>query len=237
MDRLLLLTLLLGGTVANAQELHRAPATYFVRGPDLADRTELERWLAGQPKVPAFKLLFTLWRKPRVGVLGAAVVPPTAGDGVRFDDAALGVSLNDRLDALCGPATSCAVWLSGRFGDADGGQRVFRVFAVHEKLAAPGPFFAWAARSPDCLAIVTQKSLHCARGPARCKQCREADARPAKPKLLDLCPWPPEAARPVVELTRGGDTLHLVYDVLETFDDDAKATAFAAQYGLAPPTR
>jgi hypothetical protein len=232
--RLLLLTLLLGGTVANAQELHRAPATYFVRGPDVADGPELERWLGGQPKVPHFKLPFTVWRKPRVGALGVVTAPPAAG--VRFDDAALGIALNDRLDALCGPATSCAVWLSGRFADGDGGaaQRVFRVFAVHEKVSAPGPFFAWAARSPDCLAIVTQKSLHCARGAARCKQCREAEAKPAKPKLLDLCPWPPEAARPVVELTRGGEALHFVYDVLKTFDADAQAKAFAAEYGLEP---
>lgn len=85
---------------------------------------------------------------------------------------------------------------------------------------------------PACFAIRALKPLHCARGPKRCERCRTAQAQPARPSLLDLCPKNPEAARPVVELERAGKAQFFAYDVVKVFTDEAEARAYAKAHGI-----
>jgi hypothetical protein len=70
---------------------------------------------------------------------------------------------------------------------------------------------------------------HCARGSARCARCREAEARPARPVLLDLAPDRPEAARPVLEVWPGR---FRVYDVVREFASREDALAYGREHGI-----
>lgn len=219
-----------------AQDRHvtqQAPAIFFVGGPRVDDAEALQRWLAGHTNAAALKLPFTIWKTQGLRLAGAIGVHGALPERPwRFDDSALGIALAQRLERLC-REERCVVWLSGRVGSlGSGDEPTFTVFAVHEQVVGDGPHSAQAGRTPDCLAIQVMKKVHCARGPARCEKCKAAAAEPARPKLLDLCPWPPEAARPVVDLVRDGGTQHHVYDVLKTFDTLDQARAFAAEYGL-----
>lgn len=232
-----LLLTLLAGTCTMAQdkrELHQAPATFFVGGPRVDDAEALQRWLSGHQHAASVKLPFTVWRAQGGRLAGAIGVHAQLPEPhYRFDDSALGIALPQRLERLC-KEERCEVWLSGRLGSLLGNatEPTFSVFAVHELVTGGGPHFAQAGRRVDCLALQVMKKLHCARGPSRCEKCKAAAAEPARPKLLDLCPWPPDAARPVVELARDGGTQHRVYEVLKTFDTVEQARAFAAEYGL-----
>lgn len=187
---------------------------FFVGGPRVDDANELQRWLAGHGNAASVKLPFTIRRSDGqlVGAVGKL--------SWRLDDSGLPERLAQR-----------EVWLSGTFTGSSEAP-TFKVLAVHELVQGEGPHFAKAGRRPECLTIQVMKKLHCARGPARCEQCKAAAAEPSKPKLLDLCPWPPNAARPVVDLVRNGATQHRVYEVLKTFDTVEQARSFATDYGL-----
>lgn len=231
----LLLTLLMG-TCAMAQEnrgVHQATPTYFVSGPRVDDAAGLKRWLADQAS-GSLRLPFTLWRPPGdARPFGAIGVHEEAPDTRwRVDDSALGVALSQRLVQLCKQKERCLVWLTGSLGAVIDDQPSFKLESSPEPLEGPGPHHAQAGRKPECLAIHVMKKGHCARGPASCEKCKTAAAEPARPKLLDLCPWPADAARPVVELVRGGEKTYRVYEVLKSFDTAEEARAFAAQYGL-----
>lgn len=207
-------------------------APLFGPGPTVDD-PGFDAWLAAAPG--PVKLPFTIWRKPRrVGAIGVHAAPPAKV--FRFSDGALGVPLDERLRLLCGDAEPCRVWLSGRFGESmplpvpDAASN-FNVHAVHERVEGEGPHGAQSVRGPDCLVIRILKPLHCARGPQRCEKCKAAEASPAVPKLLDVCPWG-EVARPIIELKRGGETQYRPYDVMRSFADAAEARAFAQKHGL-----
>lgn len=203
----------------------------FADGPSLSDRG-FDAWLDAQGPV---KLPFTIWRKPkRVGAIGLHATPPAKV--LRFSDGALGVPLDERLRQLCGDAEVCRVWLSGKRGESmplpdPDPSSVFNVHAVHGLVQGDGPLHAQSIRKPECLAIRALKPAHCARGPARCEKCKEAEQKPATPKLLDVCPWG-DAARPTVELERDGQRTWRTYDVLQAFADEAEARAFAKRHGI-----
>jgi hypothetical protein len=237
MTRIVVTTALAFAFAASAQRGESRPMRkqdyvppIFADGPSLTDKG-FEAWLDAQGPV---KLPFTIWRKPRVGAIG---VHPTKPEKLlRFSDGALGVPLDERLRQLCGDAEVCRVWLSGKRGESmplpdPDPSTVFNVHAVHGAVEGDGPLYAQSIRKADCLAIRALKPLHCARGPGRCEQCKEAAAKPAAPKLLDVCPSG-DAARPTIELLRDGKKTWRAYDVLETFTDEAEARAFAKRHGL-----
>lgn len=204
-------------------------APLFADGPRLDD-PGFEAWFKAQGPV---KLPFTIWRKPRrIGAVGVHTTAPAKV--LRFNDGALGVPLDERLRQACGDADPCRIWLSGRLGESmplPDPSTAFSVHAVHEVVQGEGPHRAQFIRGPDCLAIRVLKPLHCARGAQRCEACKAALAQPAVPKLLDLCPWG-EAARPTIEVERGGKKSWRVFDVLRSFADEAEAQAFSQRHGL-----
>ncbi len=74
--------------------------------------------------------------------------------------------------------------------------------------------------------------MHCARGPNRCKTCKEY-AKEKKIALLDTDPDDPELiARPMIELEFEGEMIFVPYDVLAYFDtfEEAKAYALKKNY-------
>jgi hypothetical protein len=205
------------GTELNAMRKQDFVPPIYADGPRVDDAGFAE-WFAKHPDV---KVPFTIWRKPtRVGAVGVFTK-------LRFNDSALGISLDERLRQLCANEEPCRVWLSGRLGES----AVFNVYAVHERVTGEGPHSAQFVRGDACLAIRTLKPLHCARGPARCEKCKVASTQPATPKLLDVCAWG-DAARPTMELRRGGEKIFRPYDVLRSFADEAEARAFAQKHGL-----
>lgn len=200
----------------------------FVAGEKAEAGPSLDAWLAAH-KADEVKLPFTIWRGAlgdvEIAAIGVVATPPA--ESLRLSDSALGVSLHDRLQQACGAEPRCVVWLSGRFGDG------FSVLAFHGPVAPDATPTASAARSPDCLVIRTQRPIHCARGPERCRHCREAEEAPARPKLLDVCPDDRDlVARPVIDLVRDGETVHRVFDVVSVFADEAEAQAFATAHGI-----
>jgi hypothetical protein len=201
----------------------------FAPGPSLAD-PDFESWLSAQKG--AVKLPFTIWRKPkRVGAIGLPDVQPARV--FRFSDGALGVPLDERLRQLCGDAEVCKVWLAGRFGESmplpdPDPATVFNVHAVHEAVKGLGVLSASSVRGPECLAIRVLRPLHCARGAKACAKCKEAQSKPALPKLLDVCPHG-DVARPTIETAGKG---FRAYEVLQVFPDVAEAKAFAEKHGL-----
>lgn len=202
----------------------------FVAGAKAEPGPALESWLVAH-RGDEVKLPFTIWRGALGDVEQAAlgVVAERPAAALHLSDSALGVSLHDRLQQACGADVRCVVWLSGRFGDAG----AFTVLAFHGAVTPEGTLTAWAARPSSCLVIRTQQPIHCARGPKRCKDCREAQEAPAMPKLLDVCPDDRDlVARPVIDLVRDGAPAHLVYDVVQVFADEAEARAFAQAHGI-----
>jgi len=204
----------------------------FARGPSVAD-PNFVAWLktySGPVKLP-----FTIWRTPhRVGSIGVHTTMPASV--LRFSDGALGIPLDERLHQLCGDAEPCRIWLAGRLGESmplpdPGPSTIFNVHAVHERVEGEGPHAAQLIRGDECLAIRSLKRLHCARGPDRCASCKQAQAEPAAPKLLDVCPNG-DVARPTIEIVRDGETLFRPFDVLQTFASADAARAFAKKHGL-----
>jgi len=187
----------------------------LVEGPTPEERSALE-WLAARPDA--------LVRLPVTLVAGRATLGGPDGPALRLDDAALGVSLADRVRQLCPEAQSCALRLTGIF--RPGAPPTLALRRIPER--ADDSSRLQRARSPACLAVRLLRPLHCARGRERCERCREHEARPAVPKLLDLCPEG-DLARPTVQ---AGDGTIRVYDVLRSFPDAAAARAFAAEHGV-----
>jgi len=69
--------------------------------------------------------------------------------------------------------------------------------------------------------------MHCARGPNRCKTCKEY-AKEKKVALLDTNPDDPELiARPMIELEFEGEMIFVPFDVLAYFDTFEEAKAYA----------
>jgi hypothetical protein len=204
----------------------------FADGPSVVD-PGFDAWLkahAGPVKLP-----FTIWRKPhRVGAIGVHTTRPASV--LRFSDGALGIPLDERLRQLCGNAEPCRVWLAGRVGESmpmpdPDPSTIFNVHAVHERVEGQGPHAAQFIRGDACLAIRSLKPLHCARGPEHCETCKRAQAKPAAPKLLDVCPYG-DVARPTIEIVRNGKKTFAPYDVLQSFASSEAARAFAKRHGL-----
>jgi hypothetical protein len=204
----------------------------YADGPSIADQG-FEAWLKAQ--VGPVKLPFTIWRKPhRVGAIGVHQTKPASV--VSFSDAALGIPLDERLKQLCGDAEPCRVWLAGWPGKSmpmpdPNPAKIFDVHAVDKRVEGEGPHAAQVVRGNACLAIRSLKPLHCARGPNRCDMCKRAQAEPAVPRLLDLCPHG-EVTRLTIEVVRDGKTIFAPYDVLQTFADAEAARMFAKTHGL-----
>jgi hypothetical protein len=188
--------------------------TLFVDGPDLEPADRLLRWIdARVARCPG-----ALLKLPFDFVPGSSNRATVAGRLIHLEDAALGISLADRLRR----PPSRRLWLSVRFTSEDAAA----VFATHGE-AAPR---AQAERPAECLAVRVLGQLHCARGPSRCKRCEAAAAEPATPALLDLCPDHEEAARPTIEVERAGKKTFLPYDVLRRFASLDEARAFVERH-------
>ena len=74
--------------------------------------------------------------------------------------------------------------------------------------------------------------MHCAKGPYRCKTCKEY-AKEKKVALLDTDPDDPGLiARPMIEIEFEGEKIFVPYDVLAYFDtfEEAKAYALKKNY-------
>ncbi|MFX0055331.1 MAG: hypothetical protein ACFFAX_10285 [Promethearchaeota archaeon] len=72
---------------------------------------------------------------------------------------------------------------------------------------------------------------HCARGPNRCDACAEA----AKTKVICLVRVyldPGQFARPIMELSRDGDTSYYEFDVVRRFETEAEAIKYALDNGI-----
>ncbi|MFW9889912.1 MAG: hypothetical protein ACFFER_17150, partial [Candidatus Thorarchaeota archaeon] len=72
---------------------------------------------------------------------------------------------------------------------------------------------------------------HCARGPNRCDACAEA----AKTKVICLVRVyldPGQFARPIMELSRDGDTSYYEFDVVRQFETEAEAMEYARNKGI-----
>lgn len=224
---IVLLTLGAGAPPEAPMRMQDAVLPVFVPGPEAVPGPALTAWLDAHPDA-LVKLPFTVWRGPLGEVTHAAIgaqrTPPAAS--VKLSDTALGVSLADRLRSLCGERARCLVSLSGLWEPG-----ALSLRGIPERLEGEGPWRAAIARRASCLQVRVQKALHCARGPSGCEQCRAAEAGPALPKLLDLCPEG-ELARPVVEVVRDGEVQHRVYDVLQSFLTEAEGRAFAKAHGV-----
>jgi hypothetical protein len=74
--------------------------------------------------------------------------------------------------------------------------------------------------------------IHCARGPKRCKICKEY-ANDKRWALLIVNPDKnPMAARPMIELEVDGDMVFLPYDVIGYYDDIKTAMEYANEKSL-----
>jgi hypothetical protein len=195
----------------------------FVSGPTLEPAAERDRWL-GAHAADVVRLPFTIWRDPHLGPEAAVgfVAEKPRGATFKLNDGALGIPLSERLQQLCGDAPRCVVRLSGRFQD-----KTFAIFRVWDKVEPGAPVRLEVERPKSCLAIRALKPTHCARGATRCTRCKDAEAKPAVPRLLDVCPEG-DLARPTITI---GDKVR-VFDVLESFADVAEATAFAERHGI-----
>lgn len=72
---------------------------------------------------------------------------------------------------------------------------------------------------------------HCARGPKGCSACAEA----AKIKVICLVRVyfdPGQFARPIMELSRDGDTSYYEFDVVRRFKDESEAVKYALDHGV-----
>lgn len=196
----------------------------FADGPSISD-PGFAKWLAAQQEV---KLPFTIWRRPRVAAIGRHTDKPK--ETVRITDYKLGIPLDERMRMLCKDEDPCVIWLSGSFGDVIPGETaskdVFGVSAVHEVVDPKATLHAQSVRGPACLAIRALKPLHCARGPLRCEKCKAVEKEPAKPKLLDVCPYG-DYARPTIDTASAKGR---VYDVLQTFESADEAKGFAEKH-------
>lgn len=207
-------------------------------GPAVVPEEGLLRWIAAreaQEPRATFRLPFT-WAAGEVSRATLGVGP--GGKAYRLSDSALGISLEERLHMLRGPEGGpVSAWLSVRLGallpEPEPASDVLSVLAVHERIEdGTTGLRAQAVRRTEDLVVKGMGKLHCARGGARCERCRAAEAEPATPALLDLRPDHPEAARPTVEVARGGETTVRVYDVVRRFASADEARAFGAKHGV-----
>jgi hypothetical protein len=102
-----------------------APPTY-VRGPAIANSSELVAWLATQARRVRLPVVIDP-RSPMQGYVG-----PVA---VELDDTALGISLADRLRSIppTFDGTRCALWLEGRWTRSQGSY-VLAIVNVGERI-------------------------------------------------------------------------------------------------------
>lgn len=74
--------------------------------------------------------------------------------------------------------------------------------------------------------------MHCARGPKRCKTCKEY-AKEKKVALLDTDPDDPGLiARPIIEIEFEEEKIFVPFDVLAYFDTFEEAKAYAEKNDL-----
>ncbi|MCK5046402.1 MAG: hypothetical protein KAS22_07470 [Candidatus Heimdallarchaeota archaeon] len=74
--------------------------------------------------------------------------------------------------------------------------------------------------------------MHCAKGPNRCKTCKEY-AKERKVALLDTSPDDPGLiARPMIEIEFEGEKIFVPFDVLAYFDTFEEAKEYAAKNNI-----
>jgi hypothetical protein len=83
----------------------------FVAGPKLLPAGELLSWLESKKDAALLRVPVTITR----GEIGAPASAKLGELEVRLDDAALGISLEDRVSAACPGRAPCRVWLEGRY--------------------------------------------------------------------------------------------------------------------------
>ena len=72
---------------------------------------------------------------------------------------------------------------------------------------------------------------HCARGPTRCEQCKEA-LKNSKICLLRLYSNGSEVSRPVMEVTREGERMFFPFDVMKYFESKDDALEYAKKHSI-----
>ena len=85
----------------------------------------------------------------------------------------------------------------------------------------------------DIFYVIKKMSpIHCARGPNRCKTCKEY-AKEEKYALLDIAPNDPELmARPMIQIEIDGKKEFRVFDVVKYFDTLEAAKDYAKEKKL-----
>jgi len=74
--------------------------------------------------------------------------------------------------------------------------------------------------------------MHCAKGPYRCKTCKEY-AKEKKVALLDTAPDDPGLiARPMIEIVFEGEKVLVPFDILAYFDTFEEAKSYAEKNDL-----
>jgi hypothetical protein len=116
---------------------------HFSAGPPIAPLEDLVIWLDDHAD-RIVRLPVTIWLSANRLGIARATVGGEAGMELALDDAAMGVSLLDRLRARFPEQTTCPVWLDGRWrlpGEPDqlagflrAGRR-FSAFAMHGVLS------------------------------------------------------------------------------------------------------
>lgn len=80
--------------------------------------------------------------------------------------------------------------------------------------------------------IIRKMSIpHCARGPLRCKKCKEAE-KVKKICLLKLYFEPGEITRPMIEIYKNKKKCLCEYDIEKTFEDENEAKDYAKRNAL-----
>jgi hypothetical protein len=98
----------------------------YVRGPAIADSSELVAWLATQQRRVRLPVVIDRRASTR-GYVGSLEI--------ELDDTALGISLADRLRSLGGDRV--ALWLEGRWTRPQGSRYVLAIANVGERIETP----------------------------------------------------------------------------------------------------
>lgn len=80
--------------------------------------------------------------------------------------------------------------------------------------------------------IKKMRSIHCARGPSRCKKCEEMAKEGEKVSLLKVFFGPGYISRPMTEVDIEGKITLCEFDIVKTFKDEKEARLYAKKNKL-----